>query len=257
MLQTKIHNNATSTQEMEKNSLKIKILNSNLPTLDSLHEAEPALYKTNICPRCKTHKETQLHFNFCPSNQYNIRDTIKLILEKLILKKKNANTARILINHDLKNINFLKIDPNRIDNPEAKPESRFSITDTIRGLIPKSLFRFIKRHLTTDTKEIKQIVRNFAKQITEEISKRWSTRMTEIHRWERENNIDKEKQKYKWSKKYKKELMDRNQNRYELELNIVTKTFTIESSLDSIFSDSSYINNFIYDVSEADTVETY
>jgi hypothetical protein len=162
-----------------------------LPTLEEMNDRYPLIYNNHPCLKCNNETETTLHTFTCQENLINIRTSIIQILREILKEHTNPQKAEQILNKHIIKSNLLAIDKSRINSFETTPYSTFSIADTLRFLIPKSLTTTLTRTLKKTRTQLIPIIQKFTDRLTKELYTLWTKRNDRILIWESTQNITK------------------------------------------------------------------
>ncbi|RHZ70344.1 hypothetical protein Glove_272g29 [Diversispora epigaea] len=187
--ETNITNPVTSNIDHRNRKFGIKLLNDELPTKSLLHERRPDLYTDDTCVSCNKAKENSLHVFICKDFINILQKSFLHNIVSAIIKIKGECKKQQATQLLTKNQTFT-IDISRqigIYNQQA----RFSFVDIIRGLIPKTLNKLLRKFV--NNLETKHTIQTTFLNLREQKWEKWLKRYEEFLEWEKEQtNITKE-----------------------------------------------------------------
>lgn len=156
--ENKIIRKNTNPHQEAQNKFCLKTFINKLPTLDEMFGHYPNTYKDDFCPLCKTIKETNTHIFTCPTRRKLTIAKLSSSIIKAITPFATTKEAIEFTKTHIRPSNLFTIDHARINLTEVTKNSNFSITDTFRFLIPKSLVSYIRKHLKKSSQTTKLII---------------------------------------------------------------------------------------------------
>lgn len=169
----KITGKHTNPQQEANNKFHLKSFMNKLPTLDVMFKRYPHLYPNNIYPVCKESAETNTYVFMCQTRKKNTLEKLHIAIIKAISKFSSVTLVTKITNDYIKPSNLFKIDPLCSNTADVTKNSTFSITDTIRFLIPKSLTYHIRTKLKANHQTVKAVIVAISWNITKVLKEIW------------------------------------------------------------------------------------
>lgn len=135
------------------------------PTLEEMNDRYPHLYQNQPYLRYNANIESTLYIFTCQDNLIKVRNSIIQILKEILQQHTMPQHVSKIIDQKIIKSNLLKVDTSRMDLFEVTPHSSFSITDTLRFLIPKSLTSMLTQELKKPSHQIIPITQKFTDQL--------------------------------------------------------------------------------------------
>ncbi|RHZ58966.1 hypothetical protein Glove_366g12 [Diversispora epigaea] len=192
--ETKITNNKTNSKENSLRAFSLKLLNEELPTMATLHTRKPNIYTTTECPFCKKYKETNSHIFMCADYGKILKSTFRSIIKRIYIKEKGNIGLHDLMSKITRG-HFLKINYHR-QILGTQPSDRFEFNDLVKGLIPKSIYRLIRKKVNS-TETGKNMVMEIFCSWKRTLYSRWKNRCKDFLNWEIKNDIGESDKKSK------------------------------------------------------------
>ncbi|RHZ83254.1 hypothetical protein Glove_99g211 [Diversispora epigaea] len=195
--ETKITNNKTNSKENSLRAFSLKLLNEELPTMATLHTRKPNIYTSTECPFCKKYKETNSHIFMCADYGKILKSTFRSIIKRIYIKEKGNIGLHDLMSKITRG-HFLKINYHR-QILGTQPSDRFEFNDLVKGLIPKSIYRLIRKKVNS-TETGKNMVMEIFCSWKRTLYSRWKNRCKDFLNWEIKNDIGESDKKSKASR---------------------------------------------------------
>jgi hypothetical protein len=160
-------------------------------------ERRPDLYKDNKCIFCNATTENTLHVFTCNG----FLTTLNLTFKEFLIKKaiiEEGEKIKTEITSAINLMSVLKIDIFR-SGCQVNQTTRFSFIDIIRGLIPKTIKKTLKKFIRTN-EIISKIINDTAYSLKNNMWDKWLDRCKQFINWEKENKITKADKKKKLRK---------------------------------------------------------
>ncbi|RHZ88852.1 hypothetical protein Glove_21g119 [Diversispora epigaea] len=223
--ETKITNNKTNSKENSLRAFSLKLLNEELPTIATLHTRKPNIYTTTECPFCKKYKETNSHIFMCADYGKILKFTFRSIIKRIYIKEKGNIGLHDLMSKITRG-HFLKINYHR-QILGTQPSDRFEFNDLVKGLIPKSIYRLIRKKVNS-TETGKNMVMEIFCSWKRTLYSCWKNRCKDFLNWEIKNDISESDKKSKGKKPYiDYTYLERKKHLYDIGIDI--KNFIINS----------------------------
>ncbi|RHZ90057.1 hypothetical protein Glove_8g88 [Diversispora epigaea] len=223
--ETKITNNKTNSKENSLRAFSLKLLNEELPTMATLHTRKPNIYTSTECPFCKKYKETNSHIFMCANYGKILKSTFRSIIKRIYIKEKGNIGLHDLMSKITRG-HFLKINYHR-QILGTQPSDRFEFNDLVKGLIPKSIYRLIRKKVNS-TETGKNMVMEIFCSWKRTLYSRWKNRCKDFLNWEIKNDIGESDKKSKGKKPYiDYTYLERKKHLYDIGIDI--KNFIINS----------------------------
>jgi hypothetical protein len=91
-------------KHVTKHAFTIKMLINELPTMANLERRRPDIYLTNLCVRCKTHKEDNTHLIACKAARHSIVEKFNNLSENIIATLYQDNKTKTRINKEIQTL---------------------------------------------------------------------------------------------------------------------------------------------------------
>jgi hypothetical protein len=196
---TKITSTKTDTNDDNIRTFAIKLLNEELPTLTNLNLRKPDTYKEKKCFLCNRYNETNAHIFLCDTwkKEFNLMFMINM---GEAYKKEEGPAAWKKIKPVLNSSSFLKKNIER-QLREITDSDRFGFDEIVKGLIPKTIYKIIRKTVNSMIKA-KEIIRNAFISWKNTRFEGWKERCKNFIKWENDNNIDEKEKRGKGGRNF-------------------------------------------------------